>query len=76
VLEQSGLPTVICTAMYPIAEQVGAPRILAAQDFSRPFGGHDLEGAEERAYRGKLFDAALDLLTEAVGGTQIVRRPR
>jgi hypothetical protein len=55
---------------------VGAPRILATQDFSRPFGGHDLEGAEEQAYRRSLFDAALDLLTEAVVGAQIVCRPR
>ncbi len=62
--------------MYPIAEQVGAPRILAAQDFSRPFGGHNLEGAEERAYRRRLFEAALDLLTEAVGETPIVRWPK
>jgi hypothetical protein len=55
--------------MYPIAEQVGAPRILAAQDFSRPFGGHDLEGAEELAYRRRLFDAALDLLARPAGGS-------
>ncbi len=61
--------------MYPIAEQVGAPRIVAAQDFSRPFGGHNLEGAEERQYRQRLFDAALGLLTEPAAAQQIVRRP-
>jgi hypothetical protein len=74
-LEESGVPTAICTAMYPIAEQVGAPRIVAAQDFSRPFGGHDLEGDEERAYRRKLFDAALDLLAAPGADKPIVRVP-
>lgn len=61
--------------MYPIAEQVGAPRIVAAQDFSRPFGGHDLDGDEERAYRQTLFDAALDLLRRPVDAAPAVRRP-
>ncbi len=60
--------------MYPIAEQVGAPRIVTAQDFSRPFGGHNLEGTEERRYRQRLFDLALDVLTETVATEQIVRR--
>jgi hypothetical protein len=61
--------------MYPIAEQVGAPRIVAAQDFSRPFGGHDLEGEAERAYRRMLFEAALDLLTAPAAEKPIVRVP-
>jgi hypothetical protein len=73
VFERCGIPTAICTAMYPIAEQVGAPRIVAARDFSRPFGGHDLDGEAERAYRRTLFEAALDLLTAPAAETPIVR---
>ena len=49
-----------------IASRVGAPRIVPTRGIPYPTGDPDLEPDEEKAWRRKLLEKALEALTTSV----------
>jgi glycine reductase len=65
-MEKAGLPTVVVTAMSPLAQSVGANRIVRGKAVSHPFGDPTLIPEEERQYRKRLVEEALVALGTSV----------
>lgn len=65
-LERAGLPTVMITAMSPLAQSIGANRIVWGKAVPNPFGNPDLTTDEERAFRRRIVERALEALCSAV----------
>lgn len=65
-LERAGLPTVLITAMSPLAQSIGANRIVRGKAVPNPFGNPDLTMDEERALRRRIIERALEALGSAV----------
>jgi glycine reductase len=65
-MEKAGLPTVVVTAMSPLAQSVGANRIVRGKAISHPFGDPTLIPEEERQYRKRLVEEALVALGTSV----------
>ena len=51
-IERAGIPTALVTAMVPVAQSVGAPRIVAAPAIVHPLGNPRLPIDQERGPRG------------------------
>lgn len=54
-----------------IAEQVGAPRIVPTRGIPYPTGDPSLPADEERAWRRRLVETALDALATPVTGPTV-----
>ena len=54
------------TALAPLAESVGVLRIVQGAAVTHPFGGPDLEEAEEIQYRRRVVEAAAAALEAEV----------
>ena len=54
-----------------IAEQVGAPRIVPTRGIPFPTGDPELEPADERAWRRRLLETALQALSTPVKGPTV-----
>lgn len=61
-----GLPTALVCNLVSIAEQMGAPRIVAARGIPYPTGDPSLEAEAERAWRRQLLDQAVQALCTPV----------
>lgn len=60
------------TALYNVAVQVGANRIVVAGGkFHHPMGRPDLPLAEEKKWRLRQTRAALEVLTKSVDGVTV-----
>lgn len=68
-IERAGFPTVLITAMSPLAQSIGANRIVRGKAVPHPFGNPDLTPDEEHLFRRRIVERAL----EALGST--VERP-
>ena len=70
-MEKAGLPTVLVTALSPLAQAVGANRIVGGKAVSHPFGDPTLVPEEERRYRRRVVEQALAALETPVEGPTI-----
>ena len=52
--------------LVSIASRVGAPRIVPTRGIPYPAGDPSLNSAQERAWRRRLLERALEVLTEPV----------
>jgi glycine reductase complex component B subunit gamma len=63
-IERIGIPTVLITALTPIAKMLGANRIVQGIGITNPVGNPRVSQNEERALRKRLVRSALQRLTE------------
>ena len=69
--EKAGLPTVIVTALAPLAKRTGANRIVTGVAMSYPCGDPFLASSEEGELRRKIVETAFEALQTAVEGPTI-----
>ncbi len=65
-MERAGIPTALLCNLTSIAERVGAPRIVPTRGIPFPAGDPSLEPAEERAWRQRLLERALEAVQTTV----------
>lgn len=70
-MDRAGLPNAHITAFTSIAFNVGANRIVFGGDFTSPAGNPDLPLEREKAYRRKILEKALEVITQYVPGPTI-----
>lgn len=58
-IDRAGLPVAIISAMYPIAEQVGASRIVKAVSIPHPCGDPNLPSEVDARLRREIVETAL-----------------
>jgi glycine reductase len=72
-LDRAGVPVAIVTAMYPLAEQVGASRIIRGVRIPHPCGDPNLPPEVDARLRKTIVKTALDALkTDVPGPTHFV----
>ena len=65
-MERAGIPTALLCNLTSIAERVGAPRIVPTRGIPFPAGDPSLEPEDERAWRQKLLERALEAVATPV----------
>ena len=65
-MERAGIPTALLCNLTSIAERVGAPRIVPTRGIPFPAGDPSLEPDEERAWRQRLLERALEAVATPV----------
>ena len=65
-LDRAGIPVAHITAFTSIALSVGTNRIVFGGDFSSPSGNPDVPIDREKAYRRRIIDKCLEVLTQDV----------
>ena len=65
-LDRAGLPVAMISAMYPVAEQVGASRIVKAVAIPHPCGDPSLPPDLDRQLRREIVATALNALEQKV----------
>ena len=65
-LDRAGLPVALISAMYPLAEQVGASRIVKAVAIPHPCGDPSLPAALDSQLRREIVLTALNALAAKV----------
>ena len=65
-LDRAGLPVAVVTAMYPVAEQVGASRIVKAVAIPHPCGDPSLPPELDAKLRREIVATALKALEAKV----------
>ena len=64
--ERAGLATVLITAMSPLAQSVGANRIVRGRAVPNPFGDPAIGPDEEYSFRKRVLERALEALDRTV----------
>ena len=70
-LDRAGLPVAMISAMYPVAEQVGASRIVKAVAIPHPCGDPSLPAALDGQLRREIVATALKALETKVETTTV-----
>ena len=70
-LDRAGLPVAMISAMYPVAEQVGASRIVKAVAIPHPCGDPSLPAELDGQLRREIIATALKALEEKVESSTI-----
>ena len=65
-LDRAGLPVALISAMYPVAEQVGASRIVKAVSIPHPCGDPSLPPGIDAQLRREIVETALKALQSEV----------
>ena len=65
-LDRAGIPVAQITAFTSIALSVGSNRNVFGGDFTSPSGNPDLPIDREKAYRRRIIDKCLEVLTQDV----------
>lgn len=65
-LDRAGLPVALISAMYPVAEQVGASRIVKAVSIPHPCGDPSLPPEIDARLRREIVKTALKALQSEV----------
>jgi len=63
-LERRGLPTAVISALPPVAQELGANRVVRGVKIPHPCGDPTLEPDADRALRLRIVRAALKSLTQ------------
>jgi betaine reductase len=64
--ERAGIPTVLICTIVPLAQSVGANRIVAARAVTHPLGNPLLPPEREREFRRQRVRVALESLTTEI----------
>ena len=67
-IDRAGLPVAIISAMYPVAEQVGASRIVKAVSIPHPCGDPGLPSEIDARLRREIVETALKAIHSEVKG--------
>lgn len=70
-LDRAGLPVAMISAMYPVAEQVGASRIVKAVAIPHPCGDPSLPAELDGQLRREIIATALKALEEKVESSTV-----
>jgi glycine reductase complex component B subunit gamma len=70
-LDRAGFPVALISAMYPVAEQIGASRIVKAVAIPHPCGDPSLPADMDRALRREIVATALRALETDVDTTTL-----
>ena len=70
-LDKAGLPVAVITAMYAVAQQVGASRIVKAVSIPHPCGDPSLPPALDAELRQEIVTTALRALESEVKATTV-----
>jgi glycine reductase len=70
-LDRAGLPVAMVTAMYPVAEQVGASRIVKAVAIPHPCGDPSLPAELDAQLRREIVATALKALEAKVESSTV-----
>jgi glycine reductase len=70
-LDRAGIPAAVVTAMYPVAEQVGASRIVKAVAIPHPCGDPSLPPELDAKLRQEIVSTALKALEAKVETTTV-----
>ena len=70
-LDRAGLPVALISAMYPVAEQVGASRIVKAVAIPHPCGDPSLPAELDSQLRREIVSTALRALEAKVETTTV-----
>lgn len=65
-LDRAGFPVALISAMYPVAEQVGASRIVKAVSIPHPCGDPSLPAEIDAQLRQEIVETALKALQSEV----------
>ncbi|MBW3581182.1 MAG: glycine/betaine/sarcosine/D-proline family reductase selenoprotein B [Actinobacteria bacterium] len=65
-LERAGIATAVVCNLVSVATRVGAPRVVPARGIPYPTGDPSLAPAQERRWRRRLVQQALEALTTPV----------
>ena len=68
-----GIPTVIVSTIVPLAESIGANRIVPGKAIPHPLGDPSLSRAEEKAFRRSLVRRALAALETEIDRQTVFR---
>ncbi|HBV86520.1 MAG TPA: hypothetical protein DEF42_07675 [Desulfosporosinus sp.] len=71
-LERQGIPTSIITAMYTLASNVGANRVVGGTKIPHPCGDPELPVKRDREISRKVLLSALELLERKLEKPQII----
>ena len=71
--ERQGIPTVFISTIVPLAESIGANRIIPGKAIPHPLGDPTLSKAEEKEFRRSIVKRALAALETDID-TQTVFR--
>lgn len=63
-LERAGIPTVQVCTMTPVAQMVGANRIVTGHGIVHPLGDAEATAEEEHAVRRRILQNALEALAK------------
>jgi betaine reductase len=74
-LEKSGLPVALISAMYPVAQQVRANRIVKGVSIPHPCGDPSLSKELDARLRREIIRTALRALEEEVKGPTVFTPP-
>ncbi len=67
-LDRAGVPVALISAMYPVAEQVGASRIVKGVSIPHPCGDPSLPPDADARLRREIMEISLKALRSAVNG--------
>jgi betaine reductase len=70
-LDRAGLPVAMISAMYPVAEQVGASRIVKAVAIPHPCGDPSLPAELDGQLRREIINTALKALEANVESSTV-----
>jgi betaine reductase len=70
-LDRAGLPVAMISAMYPVAEQVGASRIVKAVAIPHPCGDPSLPAELDGQLRREIITTALKALEATVESSTV-----
>jgi glycine reductase len=71
--ERRGIPTVIISTIVPLAESIGANRIVPGKAIPHPLGDPALSRSEEKEFRRSLVRRALAALETEIQSQTVFR---
>jgi glycine reductase complex component B subunit gamma len=74
-LEKAGLPVALISAMFPVAQQVRANRIVKGVSIPHPCGDPNLSKELDARLRREIIQTALRALESAVTGPTVFSPP-
>ena len=71
--ERQGIPTVFISTIVPLAESIGANRIIPGKAIPHPLGDPSLSRSEEKEFRRRLVRRTLTALKTEIQGQTVFR---
>ena len=71
--ERQGIPTVFISTIVPLAESIGANRIIPGKAIPHPLGDPSLSRSEEKEFRRRMVRRALAALETEIEGQTVFR---